>query len=94
MSAVDDFLSATAAPSSLDVGAVVGQLARNRDFKTLIMSLNKYSKADWANLMLLFSRVYTVFQSSLFVSSGDCLQRELKKYPWLCQFFERVSNEC
>jgi hypothetical protein len=93
MSAIEDMVNN--APPSRDENMVVAirNLATNKELRMFLTAITRYSKADWSKMVRHVRTLYGVAQSSLLMSSDSSVMNELRKYPHISAFIERVSAE-
>jgi hypothetical protein len=93
MSAIEDMVNN--APPSRDENMVVAirNLATNKELRMFLTAITRYSKADWSKMVRHVRTLYGVAQSSLLMSSDSSVMNELRKYPHIAAFIERVSAE-
>jgi hypothetical protein len=91
MSAIEDMVNN--APPSRDENMVVAirNLATNKELRMFLTAITRYSKADWSKMVRHVRTLYGVAQSSLLMSSDSSVMNELRKYPHISAFIERVS---
>lgn len=95
MSNLDKMLerqSDTLAPQ-VSAAAAIRALAANRELKTFLIAICRYSKADWARMLRNVKALYAFVQSSLLVKSDSNIMDELVKVPHIAFFFRRLTEE-
>lgn len=93
MSSLDKLLDTQPTDKQIDPIAAIRTLAVNKDIRTFLTSLCKYSKADWAAFLRTCRVIYGVMQSSLLIKQDSKFMDEIVKVPHIAVFFRRLTEE-
>jgi len=95
MSSLDKLLEVAETKSvtaEQSVTIALRKLAANKDLRTFLTALLKYSKADWAGMIRSLKLLYQVLQSSILIQKDSPILNEISRMPHIAAFFRRLNE--